>query len=936
MKLLEKYFFCIALFCYVGGFSQELPPIVNYYPEVYKAGNQNWAISQSIQKNIYVANNNGLLEFNGAKWKLYPSPNNTIIRSVKVINNRIYTGSYMEFGFWTKNEFGSLTYTSLSSKMPKPLIEDEQFWNIIGIDNWIIFQSLNRLIIYNVESEAFKTFESETNVTNAFKVGKSVYFQKINDGVYKIENGIPVLISKHPVLQNNLLVNIITANQQLIFQTQEKGFYYLNNNTLQKWDIKANNILSKISIYSSLQLNDGSFVIGTIANGIYHFSTKGEILQHINHEKGINNNTVLTLFEDAENNLWLGLDNGISVINFNAPYKVYHDIKGELGTVYTSALYNNTLYLGTNQGLYYKKLGAQSSFKFIEGTKGQVWNLQVIDNTLFCGHNNGTYIIEQNKAKLIVDILGTWNIIPVESNPNLLLQGNFSGLYLLEKLNNNWKLKNKLEGFNISSKHFEFASKKQLFVNHEYKGVFKLSLSDDYSKVKTYTIEKSAPKGLKSSLVKYNNKLLYTSSDGIFIYNKQFDKFEKDTVLSDNFLSNETYLSGKLIAEPHTNTLWGFTTKNIVFFSPGKLNNTPIKTTLSFPESYRKVITGFESLAYLKDQQYLVGTSSGYIIIDLNKIKKVAYAVEINAVEKSILNKAKTRLSLNSNPTLAFSENNIYFNFNVPEFDKYTEVEFQYQLEGLYNEWTNWLPTSNVSFKNLPYGDYIFNVKAKIGNNLAANTASYSFTVKRPFILSTLMLSVYFTLLIVLLYLIHVFYKRYYTKQKQKIVDKKQRELVLTQLENEQKVMQLKNNQLNSEIDSKNRELTLTTMSIIKKNEILNAIKKELITTSSGETCKKVIKTIDKNLNDKKDWEFLEEAFNNADKDFLKKIKSIHPNLTPNDLRFCAYLRLNLSSKEIAPLLNISVRSVEIKRYRLRKKMELPHEKSLVAYILAI
>jgi DNA-binding CsgD family transcriptional regulator len=68
----------------------------------------------------------------------------------------------------------------------------------------------------------------------------------------------------------------------------------------------------------------------------------------------------------------------------------------------------------------------------------------------------------------------------------------------------------------------------------------------------------------------------------------------------------------------------------------------------------------------------------------------------------------------------------------------------------------------------------------------------------------------------------------------------------------------------------------------------------------------------------------------------LKKVKLAHPSLTPNDLRLCAYLRLNLSSKEIAPLLNISVRSIEIKRYRLRKKMELPHETGLVEYILSI
>ena len=72
------------------------------------------------------------------------------------------------------------------------------------------------------------------------------------------------------------------------------------------------------------------------------------------------------------------------------------------------------------------------------------------------------------------------------------------------------------------------------------------------------------------------------------------------------------------------------------------------------------------------------------------------------------------------------------------------------------------------------------------------------------------------------------------------------------------------------------------------------------------------------------------------DKDFIKELKTKYPKLTPNDLKLCTYLRLNLSSKEIAPLLNISVRSVEISRYRLRKKMGLPTEINLVDHILSI
>jgi DNA-binding CsgD family transcriptional regulator len=128
-------------------------------------------------------------------------------------------------------------------------------------------------------------------------------------------------------------------------------------------------------------------------------------------------------------------------------------------------------------------------------------------------------------------------------------------------------------------------------------------------------------------------------------------------------------------------------------------------------------------------------------------------------------------------------------------------------------------------------------------------------------------------------------------------------------------------------------------MNLIKKNELLSMIKEDLKNTTEplqNKSIKSVITTINKNINEEDSWNVFVDAFNNADKDFLKKIKIAHQSLTPNDLRLCAFLRLNLSSKEIAPLLNISVRSVEIKRYRLRKKMDLPHEKGLVEYILSI
>ena len=148
--------------------------------------------------------------------------------------------------------------------------------------------------------------------------------------------------------------------------------------------------------------------------------------------------------------------------------------------------------------------------------------------------------------------------------------------------------------------------------------------------------------------------------------------------------------------------------------------------------------------------------------------------------------------------------------------------------------------------------------------------------------------------------------------------------------------MQFNNKNLQQDIDNKNRELGMSTMNLINKNELLNEIKKELSKAKKLEDLKSVIKLINKNLNTTDDWKLFEEAFNNADKDFLKNLKQKHPELTSNDLRLCTYLRLNLSSKEIAPLLNISSRSVEVKRYRLRKKMNLHHDTNLTNYILKL
>jgi ligand-binding sensor domain-containing protein/DNA-binding CsgD family transcriptional regulator len=919
------------------GFSQELPPITNYIPKEYGAGNQNWMISQDKNQFIYFANNEGLLEFNGSTWTLYPSPNETILRSVKVINNIIYTGCYMEFGFWKRQANGQLSYTSLSKKIKNKIVDDEQFWNILHYDKWVIFQSLNKIYIYDTVSQKFSIISPKSTIIKAFKTSNNIYFQCANEGLFEIENGKSKLISNDPVFKNNRIVNLFATKDGLLVQTQLNGLFKINaQNILLKFNTEVDELLKESSIYSSEMLTDGSMALGSISNGVFIISNEGKLKYHLTQNKGLSNNTTLSLLEDADQNLWIGLDNGINCINLKSPVKTFTDHTGILGTVYASILHNNRLYIGTNQGLFSKLYTSNGAFEYIRGTKGQVWSLYVKYGTLFCGHDSGTFIINETNSNLIFNQSGTWKFETDAKYPGLIIQGNYYGMSVLEYKNNQWQFRNKIAGFNYSSRYFEMSSNK-VIVSHEYKGVFEYTIDKNALKATEVRTFKNPEKGKNASLTKFNNSIYYAYKKGIFKYNTQKKTFEKEKQLSKIF-ENEEYTSGKLIVDK-SNKIWVFTKNYLHYYTLSKLSSELKKNSIPIPSSLTNSMSGFENITEISNSIYLIGTTDGYYTINLDELSFKNYSVSISKISSNKTNENLTNSIIKEDGEFSYDENNITIHYTVPEYNKYINTEYQYLLEGLQDNWSSWSVKSNSNFKNLSPGTYTFKVRAKVANSSPENIATYTFTISKPWYATNLAIIIYLLFSIIIAYYINEAYKKYYQKIEAKLIEENNLLLEIKELETEQQLMKIRNEQLTQDVDEKNKELAVSTMSLIKKNELLAVIKEDLKKTSeegSHKNIKSVITTITRNINEEDTWNVFKEAFDNADKDFLKKIKAAHASLTPNDLRLCAYLRLNLSSKEIAPLLNISVRSVEIKRYRLRKKMDLPHEQGLVEYILSI
>lgn len=929
--------FLILFSFFVQGFifSQEYPPIIKYPSSQYSAGNQNWMISQDKNHFIYFANNDGLLEYNGSTFKLFPSPNESIMRSVKVIDNKIYTGCYMEFGYWTRQATGTLKYRSLSNLIKNKILDDEQFWNIIDFEQWVVFQSLNRIYVYDTRSEKIEIIIPKNPIVKSFCTSNGIFFQSLNDGLFEIENGTYKLISNDPIIVKNRIVNGFSCSSGTLIQTQSAGLYKLDGASLVKIPTSIDAVLSENIIYSAQMLSDESLVIGSVSSGVFILSKEKKLVNHLTQNTGLSNNTALSLFEDFDKNLWIGLDNGINCINLKSPVKSFSDTSGALGTVYASLLYNDILYIGTNQGLFCKKYNTQNNFTFVKGTKGQVWSLFKFKNTLFCGHDSGTFIIENGIASNIFNQSGTWKFCNISGNDNILLQGNYFGLSILEKINGRWVFRNKIKGFNYSAKYFEVTNNLHVFVSHEYKGIFSFTIDQNFQTISK--LSKIPLIGRNACLAKFYNDIYYANKQGIFKFNYKTNFFNKEPKLSTVFDKNE-YTSGKLISD-ESNKLWFFSKNYIHYFTLGKLNHKLKQNAIPIPTSLTNSMLGYENVTQIANSIFLIGTTDGYYTIDIDNLKFKDYYTSISNVNNNGFNKSSQNVSLLNEGSFNYNQNNISISYTVPEYDKYINAEYQYLLVGNEELWSEWSSKSSVIFKNLPPKSYTFKVRARIARTTIENIAVYNFTITKPWYLTIAMKCFYLLALLIGSFYINKMYMQFYQKKEKKLIEENNLLLEIKELENKQQLMKIKNEQLVHDVDSKNRELAASNMSLVNKNELLAIIKDDLNKSNDGsklQSIKSVILAINKNINKSDSWTAFKDAFDSADKDFLKNIKSAHPLLTPNDLRICAYLRVNLSSKEIAPLLNISVRSVEIKRYRLRKKMNLQHEQGLVEYILKV
>jgi hypothetical protein len=932
----------------------------------YGGATQNWSISQAENGLLYFANSNGILEYDGAQWRMlahHDNLTNNPYRSVYVFEDKIYLGATDEFGYYQADSAGVFSYYSLTDAFNVEKLGD--FWNIFHLNNQLIFQSHNGLCLYTPD-ESVEIVRAESRISKAFLVNENLLVHDDAEGLMELRNGSLFKVPGGDIFIEKTIGGIFAlSNEEMVIGTRDDGLYKWNVDGISLWNAPASDYLKKANIFCAEKVGD-DLAFGTIQAGVVITDSEGNIKMIAGKDKGLNNNTVLDLFVDRQKNIWAALDNGIALINYNSAVSF---IEGyfDLGTGYCMENKNDHFYLGTNQALYSIKekqfsspVKKQDDFNMVEGTNGQVWSIFLDDETneLLVGHNLGIFRVEGDEASLITpgSANGAWLFREVPGRKDLMIVGTYSGLLLLKKdQKGKWIFDQRISGFPESSRFIEWDDNGDLWMVHGLKGLFRLQFNDAFTNVTDF-ITKDDFKGIKNfegfSMSKISGRIVMTATHGIFTP----DPVQKDSLVRDeleDFFNIGDYPAR--LQQDRFGNVWFFINEGVGVLRYQE-DGTYRKIDNPLVPLNNKLVNGFESVYVLNEEIAFFGIEDGFGQYSANNDVNYYQPFEVHIRGFRSQGGPEKKYFSNSIspeqgyvPTFQYNNNAFEVFYSATWFGS-GKLEYSTILDGFENRWSPWGSVRNRQFTRIPEGEYEFKVRARNVHGVQSKMAVFKFVVEPPWYRSTTAKLVYVVFAILFSFLIFWITNRIARKSKereklwqQEVYKEKEDKLRHEALEKEKEMIRLRNEKLRNDMKHKEKELASSTMHILHKNDFLIKIKDELQKarkTDGQEVLDKkinsVIRQIDRDIDNDAHWEIFEKHLEQVHEDFLNRLNAEHNELTAREMRLAAYLRMNMTSKEIASLMNITPRAVENNRYKLRKKLNLEQGDNLVDYIMKI
>jgi DNA-binding CsgD family transcriptional regulator len=883
------------------GFSQPLPekgvpPLQNYAPAEYQHQGKIWDIEAAPNGMVYMAADKGMLEYDGNEWKSFKGSKG-ITRAVLVESDSlIFTGSDRDFGVWKRDKYMEFEYRSLYPFKDDLTDINEEFWSVLSIDDTIFFISADNIYVY--ENENLTKIPAPDTIESSFVENGVLYFADSSQGFFKLEDLSPKKIFDLREDEPIEIIGIFETDEGLTLVTTNNGLYRYTSGRLTPLENQLSRKLRTANAFSFDTIGDTHLAFGTILEGVFISDLEGRIVHYINKNKGLQNNTILSLHYSPAGTLWLGMDYGVSRMDLSSEFTFFYDYRGNFGTGNSAVLTDNSeFYLGTNQGLYrsdWDDLNNESElydFTLVPNTEGQVWTLETIDNQLWIGHDNGLFVLEDEELNQIGNGRGVWTIQPYR---DVLLAGTYNGIYILEKREGEWRYTKQMELILGSSNQIipDTNDDDLLWINIPNFGVIQATVDENLYPVNREIFLSSEFSGSEHYIRKGKNGIEVVTDNYTYEYNRATNEFNEKMRSV-----NKHQLEDQLVRNAESALL----NEQYEFFP---------------------VYNGFA----LKN-----------LSMDTNRDES-SYNLVLRTIQ-AFTN--EERRDFNNGAAIPYNFDNLNIRSIVPNQD---DVQYQYTTADQ-DEWSEWSSDGTIELIGLEYGLHIISVRAMV-DGVTTPILQISFRLNTPWYLTWYAYLFYFLLLLLMIYLLYVWQGITLDRQKKYLLsvqrnylnEQKQRHKQQLQRVEEQK-LQAEYEQVKAQLKSKTIELATKAKENDEKNKILKTLKEKFEKLADNpESLKRrtaEIKSIlDSHINSEDNT--FEIQIDELHQEFFESLRADYPELTRYDLRLCAYIKIGFDSKEISDMLNIKPSSVYISRSRLRKKLGIDSDEDLHNFLNSV
>lgn len=941
------------------------PIFRNYTVQDYHAQTQNWDVLQMPDGRMAFANNIGMLIYDGDKWSLYPIRNYSVVRALCCDGKagRIYAGATAEFGYYALNKSTlRLEYHSLSDRLTGTDKQFGEIWNICQPDNGrnggsVYFQSKSHLFIYTPGGK-LRTLRGDGRI-EAIGVYRNKVVVATHRSISIVENGRLRRLPGTEMDKLTVVRSLAEYRGRLLIATQQKGLLCYDGHSLRPFDTALQPMLIDAQIFS-LDVSGDIVAVGTVRHGLVAKNCRTGDVQNLSVANGLQDNTVLSLFIGKSGDIWMGLDNGIAVAVTSIPFRNLVSRKYNIGSGYTAFANGQTLYLGTNQGLYIRQLPIQQQMNQpapmpVKGIASQVWNITNVGGSVMCCSDRGLFHVNGISAQMIDGVDGAWNVFALKSRPGYIIALDYLGACLLHKEGTAApRFVRRLKMSVPASGNAYEDGDGNIWMSNWLQGIYRMKLSDDMTRidvVQTFNAGNGLVISENNLLCKIDGRIYVSSVNGFYRYDREKKLLVHDSRLSKVF---NTYGTALQLKQVDGGDIWA---QKPGYLALARRHAGGYQVdSLSYRILCADMKMGIGDISQLDRQNTIINGNTGFFIASNRVQRKVRQyrplikrIISTNYGDSTIY---QTLMATDSMPSIKIphSLNSFRIEYVQPEYRSDNAISYQCKLENYDTQWTYTKSTSK-EYTQLSRGTYVFRVRAYNLLDGTVKETAVKITVLPAWYETVWAWMAWLMLATGALYLFIKWLARRAERQlrNERIENERRMKEQQTRFEVERTKRQVqmaeaKADQLQAELKHKASELASSTMNLIQQNDMLlqfdddmrdlsEAVRRDERKTTLTQKVQNIRQMLQSHLNDDKGWEQFEENFNIVYDDFMVNLMREFPNLKKADRKLCAYLKMGLSSKEMASLLNMPVRSIETARYRLRKKLNLEQGDNLSSFI---